>query len=189
MKRQNLKLSLKKIQTKNEKYIAKISDSIKRERIFGELSSNQAQELAEKTALKTRWEDLRFSEKAKMFSYWSILILVSNIFQIVGAIMCLARDYVGLSVLQLFVGLGAAFCWISVTKYIEHSPKISYFSRTISHAGPNIVRHAINMLPFFIGFGMLGVAVFWQTFRFREPFIAYFSLFCIMNGDEISNTF
>ena len=45
------------------------------------------------------------------------------------------------------------------------------------------------MLPFFIGFGMLGLAVFWPTFRFRDPSIAYFSLFCIMLGDEISNTF
>jgi hypothetical protein len=45
------------------------------------------------------------------------------------------------------------------------------------------------MLPFFIGFGMLGLAVFWPTFRFREPHIAFFSLFCIMLGDEISNTF
>lgn len=108
-----------------------MSESIKRERIFGELSSNQAQELAEKTALKTRWEDLRFSEKAKLFSYWSIMILISNILQIVGAFMCLFRDYVGLSSLEIFVGLGTALCWISVTKYIEHSPKISYFSRTI----------------------------------------------------------
>jgi hypothetical protein len=45
------------------------------------------------------------------------------------------------------------------------------------------------MLPFWIGFGMLGLSVFWASFRFRDPSIAFFSLFCIMNGDEISNTF
>jgi hypothetical protein len=36
---------------------------------------------------------------------------------------------------------------------------------------------------------MLGLSVFWQTFRFKDPGIAFFSLFCVMLGDEISNTF
>ena len=35
--------------------------------------------MAEKTA-QISWEDLRFNEKAKLFSYWSIIILISNIF-------------------------------------------------------------------------------------------------------------
>ena len=51
------------------------------------------------------------------------------------------------------------------------------------------MRHAINMIPFFIGFGMLGMAVFWPSYRFRTPYVAYFSLFSVMLGDEISNTF
>lgn len=189
LKNRNLKLSLRKIKTKNQKYISKMTKAIKKEDHFGELSLKQAEKLAENTAMKTRWEDLRYSEKAKLFSYWSIIILISNILQMTGAVMCLYRDYVGLSSLQLFVGLGTFFCWVSVTKYIEHSPSISFFSRTIQHAGPNIVRHAINMLPFWIGFAMLGLSVFWASFRFRDPSIAFFSLFCIMNGDEISNTF
>ena len=139
--------------------------------------------------MKISWEDLRYSEKAKLFSYWSIIILVSNIFQMIGAVMSLFRDAVPLGSLELFVGIGCFLCWVSVTKYIEHYPKLSFFSRTIYNAGPNIIRHSINMLPFFIGFGMLGLAVFWPTFRFRDPSIAFFSLFCIMLGDEISNTF
>jgi hypothetical protein len=188
-KAHNLKLSLSKIQAKNQQYVRRLSSVIKKQESFGELSKEQAEELAARTAQRTRWEDLRFSEKAKLFSYWSIIILVSNVLQITGAVMCLSRDYVPIGSLQLFVGLGTFLSWVSVTKYIEHSPHLSFFSRTIQHAGPNIIRHAINMLPFFIGFGMLGLAVFWPTFRFRDPHIAYFSLFCIMNGDEISNTF
>lgn len=162
---------------------------IRKQDIFGELSKDQAESLALKTAKKTRWEDLRYSEKAKLFSYWSIIIMISNIFQITGALMCFYRDIVPLGSVQIFVGIGTFLCWVSITKYIEHSSNISFFSRTIQHAGPNIIRHAINMLPFFIGFGMLGMAIFWPTFRFRDPSIAYFSLFCIMLGDEISNTF
>lgn len=145
--------------------------------------------MAETGASKLKWEDLRFSEKAKLFSYWSIIICLSNVCQLIGAIMCLFGSSIPLDSISLFVGLGCALSWISTEKYIEHSPRLSFFSRTIQHAGPNIMRHAINMMPFFIGFGMLGMAVFWPTYRFRSPFVTYFSLFSIMLGDEISNAF
>ena len=51
------------------------------------------------------------------------------------------------------------------------------------------MRHAINMMPFVIGFGMLGMAVFWPAYRFRSPAVTYYSLFAVMLGDEISNMF
>lgn len=103
--------------------------------------------------------------------------------------MCLVNGPIPLKTIQLFVGLGCAFCWFSSSKLIEHSPHLSYFSRTIHHAGPNIIRHGINMIPFFIGFAMLGMAVFWPSFRFRTAYTTFFSLYSIMLGDEISNSF
>lgn len=74
-------------------------------------------------------------------------------------------------------------------KYFEHAPEYSFFSRTVAHAGPDVFRNLVNVIPFFIGFAMLGLSIFWQGYRFRDPSIAFFSLFCIMLGDEISNTF
>lgn len=124
-----------------------------------------------------------------MFSYWNFFIILSNIFQIFGVFTLFARDYIPLSSMQIFVGIGCSLSWFSLSKYIEHASEYSYFSRTIFHAGPDIIRNLINVLPFFIGFAMLGMSVFWQGFRFREPSIAFFSLFCVMLGDEISNTF
>jgi hypothetical protein len=47
---------------------------------FGEITPEQANKVAEKSTGKHSWEDLRFSEKAKLFSYWSIIICISNIF-------------------------------------------------------------------------------------------------------------
>ena len=103
--------------------------------------------------------------------------------------MCLVNGPVPLKTIQLFVGLGCAFCWFSSSKFIEHSPHLSFFSRTIHNAGPNIIRHGINMVPFFIGFAMLGMAIFWPTFRFRSAYTTFFSLYSTMLGDEISNVF
>lgn len=103
--------------------------------------------------------------------------------------MFFARNVIPLDVQTIFVGLGCFLCWISIMKYIEHAQAYSYFSRTIAHAGPDVLRNLVNVLPFFMGFAMLGMSIFWQGYRFRDPSIAFFSLFCIMLGDEISNTF
>ena len=45
------------------------------------------------------------------------------------------------------------------------------------------------MMPFFIGFGMLGIADFWPSYLFCSPYMTIFSLFSIILGDEISNSF
>lgn len=103
--------------------------------------------------------------------------------------MFLARNIVPFDAQTFFVGLGAFLCWVSIMKYIEHAQEYSYFSRTIAHAGPDVIRNLVNVIPFFLGFAFLGMSVFWQGYRFRNPSIAFFSLFCIMLGDEISNTF
>jgi hypothetical protein len=36
---------------------------------------------------------------------------------------------------------------------------------------------------------MLGLSVFWRSFRFKQPSSAFYTLFSLMLGDEISNTF
>lgn len=35
--------------------------------------------MATKSISKVKWDDLRFSEKARLFSYWTIIILAFNI--------------------------------------------------------------------------------------------------------------
>jgi dolichol kinase len=47
----------------------------------------------------------------------------------------------------------------------------------------------VNVIPFFVGFAFLGMSIFWAGYRFQNPTNAFFSLFCIMLGDELSNTF
>ncbi len=49
----------------------------------------------------------------------------------VGAVMCLFGHSIPIESINIFVGIGCALSWISVEKYIEHSPKLSFFSRTI----------------------------------------------------------
>lgn len=44
-----------------------------------DVSKEQAEDIAKTSSTKIKWEDLRFSEKAKLFSYWTIIIVACNI--------------------------------------------------------------------------------------------------------------
>ncbi len=103
--------------------------------------------------------------------------------------MYICRDIIPIDTETFFIGFGCLLAWISIMKYIEYAPQYSYFSRTIQKAGPDILRNLVNVIPFFVGFAFLGMSIFWAGYRFQNPTIAFFSLFCIMLGDELSNTF
>ena len=182
-------LSINKIKKKNKMYIRQLSNQFKSYAQYDELTRDQVNQMKQSTTRRIRWKDLSFSDKAKLFNGWSLVILMSNFFQIFGAVLFVGRNLVPASNYQCFVGFGASLAWISISKYIEYTQRYSSFTRTISHAAPSIFKHLINMLPFWIGFAMLGMCVFWSGFRFKDPHIAFFSLFCTMFGDEISNTF
>ena len=44
-----------------------------------DVTKEQAEDLAKTSISKVKWDDLRFSEKAKLFSYWTIIIVICNI--------------------------------------------------------------------------------------------------------------
>ena len=79
--------------------------------------------------------------------------------------------------------------WISLTRYIEHAKEFSFISRTLSYSLPDVFRHLINSIPIYMGFAMLGMAFFWESYRFRYFYMALYTLFALSLGDEISNTF
>ena len=54
---------------------------------------------------------------------------------------------------------------------------------------PDVFRHLLNSIPIYVGFALLGVAVFWQAYRFRSFNIAVYTLFALSSGDEVANTF
>lgn len=124
-----------------------------------------------------------------LFNYWTIVILIANTFQMFGSILYVFRSIVPLVYSEMFIGFGAMLIWVSLTRYIEHSKDFSFISRTIAHGFPDVLRHLINVIPIYVGFAMLGMSIFWQSYRFRYPYMAIFTLFALSLGDEISNTF
>jgi hypothetical protein len=54
---------------------------------------------------------------------------------------------------------------------------------------PIVVRAMVGILPFFIGFTFLGLCLFWEVRQFSSPGEAMFTLFSVMNGDQISDVY
>ena len=99
------------------------------------------------------------------------------------------RKYIPFFYNEYFMGLGCMMTWFGITRYIEYSGQHSIISRTINHSLPDIVRHMIGAVPIFIGFAFLGICAFWNCWRFKEISMACITLFGLMLGDEVGNTY
>jgi len=73
------------------------------------------------------WEDLTINDKIKLFSYWSLLSIISNLLQIFGSLTNIMSVYNFLSIdkttgsQELLIGLGCMSAWIGVVRYMETS--------------------------------------------------------------------
>jgi hypothetical protein len=115
----------------NKDYMQKIKSSLRGSVRAGDISKDQAFDLNEKAKLKISWNNLTYTDKARLFNSWSIIILAGNFFQVVGSVMYMARDFIPLETEVFFIGFGCLLGWISIMKYIEYAPKFSFFSRTV----------------------------------------------------------
>eukprot|EP00349_Pseudokeronopsis_sp_Brazil_P011724 CAMPEP_0202979828 /NCGR_PEP_ID=MMETSP1396-20130829/85879_1 /ASSEMBLY_ACC=CAM_ASM_000872 /TAXON_ID= /ORGANISM="Pseudokeronopsis sp., Strain Brazil" /LENGTH=189 /DNA_ID=CAMNT_0049719443 /DNA_START=707 /DNA_END=1276 /DNA_ORIENTATION=- len=135
------------------------------------------------------WEDLTFSDKMKLFNYWSVVTLFANILQIFGALFYLINLFIRFVYSDYFVGLGCLLAWVTLSQYLEFSPKYSFISKTLGQALPNVLRTVMGAIPIFFGLSLLGQSIFYQTFRFQNFGFAGMSLFALMNGDAVQATY
>lgn len=61
--------------------------------------------------------------------------------------------------------------------------------RSFYIAGPLIVKGAIGIFPFFIGCAFMGLCVFSDSYRFSTFDLSMFTLYAMMNGDMIWDTY
>ena len=54
---------------------------------------------------------------------------------------------------------------------------------------PIVMRAMVGILPFFIGFALLGLCLFWESHRFSSASSSMFTLFALMNGDSITEVY
>ena len=132
------------------------------------------------------WEDLKFWDKAKLINKFSIIALVGNLFQILGSIFYYVQQVREVGFGEIMIGIGCLCAWSTLPRYFFYSQRYSLILRTIQFSVPILARALVGILPFFIGYAILGQALFWEIeFRFGSFSYAFFSLFAMMNGDNL----
>ena len=56
-------------------------------------------------------------------------------------------------------------------------------------SAPFVARALISMIPLFIGYAFLGMAIFWESRRFGDFSVSCYTLFALMHGDMIWDTY
>jgi len=118
-----------------------------------------------------------------------VVTILANFFQVFGSLFYIFRYYLQIQFANTIIGIGCALIWITTMKYLQTSRSYSQIHRTFGKSMGLILRNAAGMLPIFIGFTFLGVTIFWRSGRFSNLDIGMFTLFAVMNGDMIFDTY
>lgn len=143
------------------------------------------------------WEDLTFQDKMGLFSQWSIISILANIVQLFGALSNLISVFNLFELetptsgggVELLIGFGCMCAWVGLVRYMETSKNYSLLAHTLSLALPNVLRTLLSALPVLLGYTFLGVAIFWKSNRFASAPGCFSTLYSLMFGDMVYDTF
>lgn len=141
------------------------------------------------------WADLTINDKIKLFSYWSIVSIISNFLQLFGSLSNIMTVYNFFDIdrtassVELLIGLGCMSAWIGLVRYMETSKEYSILGRTLSLSMPNVIKILISTLPVVMGYTFLGVALFYKSNRFSSATGVLTTLYALMFGDMVYDTF
>ena len=125
----------------------------------------------------------------RLFSFWSILVAIGNLCSIFGSFFFIVRAFLRINTAGALLGFGCFLTWTSSIRYLEHTRSYSHALRTIYVAIPTVSKTILGVLPIFIGYAFLGNILFYRSNRFEDMGISMFTLFAVMNGDMIFDTY
>jgi Polycystin cation channel len=146
------------------------------------------EEVLEKSEAR-RWEELSLSEKLAIFNYWHIVYILSDLSLITGCLIMLIIKQEAFMMADFFIGFGCFFAWCSLPSFIHQTAKYSLITRTVSFTLPIVGKALLGVVPIFFGFAFLGLALFWDSYRYRNIMSSIFTCFAAMNGDSLYDIF
>jgi len=87
------------------------------------------------------------------------------------------------------LGLGCMLAWWTLLRYLLKTQTYSSMWASFSFSAPFVGRALISVMPLFIGYAFLGMAIFWESPRFQEISVSAYTLFALMHGDMIWDTY
>ena len=135
------------------------------------------------------WDKLTLIDKARLFSYWVFAMIISNVFIFIGWCLMIFNTKDIHHKGDIAIGIGGMLTWITLLKYYENSGGYNIVLTTFQNSSSIVMMALMGILPLFIGFGLLGMTLFWRSKRFMSFGVSMFSLFSLMNGDIINESY
>ncbi|CAG5095522.1 Oidioi.mRNA.OKI2018_I69.XSR.g14222.t1.cds [Oikopleura dioica] len=148
------------------------------------------------------WYMQKFNEQATLSDCnefvdgWYILMLVSDVFVIIGTGLKLdvqTRQLPSVDDFQIsciFLGLGALLCYSGILRYLGYFRGYNILVLTLSHAMPKVFKFLTCALTLYFGYVVCGWLVLGPfNSKFRNPIITSQTLFSLLNGDDMFATF
>mmetsp|Transcript_21662 Transcript_21662/g.33340 ORF Transcript_21662/g.33340 Transcript_21662/m.33340 type:complete len:288 (+) Transcript_21662:810-1673(+) len=138
---------------------------------------------------EANWDELLFWDKMRLFDPWAIISILGNLAQIIGCGYSIFRNNLDMVTADQNLGIGCMLAWWTMLRYIMKTTSLKAMLSSFKKAAPYVIRALISMIPLFIGFAFLGMAVFWESRRFKDFSVSCYTLFALMHGDMIYDTY
>ena len=143
----------------------------------------------ENSSLSQLWLQLTLEDKARFFGLWPVLSLLSSILQILGCVAFFFVSLVSLDVYFRTAGFGCFFAWVELIQYLSWSPNSYAVINTLKRSIGTLWKYALGILPVFMGFVFLGMALFWKSGNYSSASQAMVKSFAMVNGDNLYGIF
>ena len=124
-------------------------------------------------------------KKYKIVDIWTIVALLGNVMQIIGAILTICDPYQFNSLTGFITSMGTVMSLLIFIKYMDNLGSCSIIYETITRGIPPSLNYLIGVLPMFLGYAIFGKCIFWRSEFFATLADAIASLFALMNGDSV----
>jgi len=137
------------------------------------------------------WDSLQF------FSFWHFLIIINDVFFLVGTSLKLKKYYfvengseINLDSVTVLLGLGCLCMWIGLLRYVGYFHEYSKLVLTMKRSVSPILRFLVCASMLYFGFLMCGWLVLGPYHpKFRSLIVASEALFSLINGDDMYMTY
>eukprot|EP00929_Paragymnodinium_shiwhaense_P052262 TRINITY_DN26187_c0_g2_i2.p1 TRINITY_DN26187_c0_g2~~TRINITY_DN26187_c0_g2_i2.p1 ORF type:complete len:899 (+),score=184.80 TRINITY_DN26187_c0_g2_i2:155-2851(+) len=132
--------------------------------------------------------NLSYADQLALFNLWWVVGLCSSACQIFASLRCL-RPTNDVTLRFSMLGWSCFLTWLTICQYFESFPGYYVTFSTVTSGMAKICRYTISVVPILTAFMFLGTCNFWQATTFTGVKASYASLFSLLNGDMVHDTF
>ncbi|XP_041943446.1 mucolipin-1b [Alosa sapidissima] len=134
-----------------------------------------------------------WGDRMEFINGWYILLIVSDVFTIIGSFIKIGIESKGNSFYDLcgiLLGTSTLLVWVGVIRYLSFFQKYNILIVTLRAAFPNVIRFCCCAAAIYMGYCFCGWIVLGPYHaKFRSLSMVSECLFSLINGDDMFATF